>query len=210
MQWYTVKVKYIKEFEDGAIKKVTEAFLLQAETFTDAEARIYEEVISYLRNDAVVTNIAKTDYADIFHYDDSDKWYKCKLQYVDVNPDNGKEKKITQNFLITANNVKDAFDRLHECLRGMLTSFEVPSIVLSPIVDVFPMGEPEPEDRVLTAEEAEERKAELATEHDSEQSAEEESESDIQAEDTDEDDASEAASTISDEYEEGEEEDSDY
>lgn len=200
MQWYTVKVKYIKEFEDGAIKKVTEAFLLQAETFTDAEARIYEEVISYLRNDAAVTNIAKTDYADIFHYDDSDKWYKCKLQYVDVNPDNGKEKKITQNFLITANNVKDAFDRLHECLRGMLTSFEVPSIVLSPIVDVFPTGEPEPEDRVLTKEEAEEYRA-------AEENVKSEDESDDHLE-TDESESSvESESSIDDDFSAEEDED---
>lgn len=157
MEWYTVKIKYYKEYDDGSIKRVTEPYLLQAATFTDAEARIHEEVLTHIRGDFLITNIAKTDFADIFYYDDADQWHKCKLQYVDINPDNGKEKKITQQFLVTAHNVKEAFDRMHESLRGMLTSFELPSIMQSPIVDVFPFTDEAPEDRVITDEEKETR-----------------------------------------------------
>lgn len=44
MNWFTVKVRYTKQLENGTFKRVLEVYLLPAETFTDAEARIYEEM----------------------------------------------------------------------------------------------------------------------------------------------------------------------
>lgn len=76
--WFTVKVKYTKQLEDGGFKKVSEPYLLAAMTFTDAEARIYEELGSIIRGEFVVTGISRTEIHDIFMYDDIDTWYKCK------------------------------------------------------------------------------------------------------------------------------------
>lgn len=197
MQWYTVKVKYTKELEDGTFKKLTEPYLLQASSFTDAEARIHEEVISFIRGEFLITGISKTDFTDIFQYDDTEKWYKVKLQYVDINPDNGAEKKITQQFLINAHNVKEAFERMHECMKGLMVSFELPSIQLSPIVDIFPLIDEELKDRVLTEEEMEERHGESNNEDD--YNAEETDESpsdDLETEETED----ENLSSISDEF----------
>ena len=42
--WFKVKVKYTKQLESGSFKRVSEPYLLSATTFTDAEARIYEEL----------------------------------------------------------------------------------------------------------------------------------------------------------------------
>lgn len=136
--WFTIKVKYTKQFEDGRLKRVTEPYLVDAVSFTDAEARIYEEVGSQISGEFLITGISKTDYADIFYYEDSDDWYKCKLTYVSVDADSGKEKKISSNFLVTAANVKEAYDRIKESLADMTVTFEVPSIMLSPIVEVLP------------------------------------------------------------------------
>ena len=68
--WFTVKVKYTKQLEDGQLKRVTEPYLLDAVSFTDAEARIYEEMGQIIRGEFIVTNIAKTEFADIFQYED--------------------------------------------------------------------------------------------------------------------------------------------
>lgn len=150
--WFTVKVKYTKEFQDGQLKRVTEPYLVDATSFTDAEARIYDELGSFIRGEFNVTNIAKTDFADIFHYEDCEQWYKCKISYTTEDADNGKEKKISQNFLITAHNIKEAYERLHESLDSLMVTFQVLSITTSPIVDIFPYTG---EDRVLTPEERE-------------------------------------------------------
>lgn len=146
--WFTVKVKYIKQLDDGRLKKVTEPYLVDATNFTDAEARIYEEVGEYVRGEFVITGISRTEFADVFYYDDSDDWYKCKLTYVALDADGGKEKKVTNNFLVTAGSVKEAFDRINESLKEMMVTFEVPSIILTPLVDVLPY-EPKLEDEVV-------------------------------------------------------------
>lgn len=136
--WFTVKVKYTKQLEDGRLKRVTEPYLVDSVSFTDAEARIHEEIGQSIQGEFLVTGISKTDYADIFYYEDSDVWYKCKLTYVTVDGDEGKEKKISSNFLVTANNVKEAYDRIHESLSDMMVTFEVPSIMITPIIEVLP------------------------------------------------------------------------
>src|SRR6056300_953872 len=100
--WYTVKVKFTKEFQDGTLKRVTEPYLVSSLSFTEAEARIYQEVGEFVRGEFLVTSISKTDYADIFHYEDAEDWYKCKVTYVTEDADSGKEKKINNNFLVSA------------------------------------------------------------------------------------------------------------
>ena len=136
--WFTVKAKYTKQLEDGRLKRVTEPYLVDAMSFTDAEARIYHELGQMVQGEFLITGIAKTDYADIFHYEDADDWYKCKLTYVSVDADSGKEKKVTNNFLVTANNIKEAYDRIHESLSEMMVTFEIPAINLTPIEEIFP------------------------------------------------------------------------
>jgi hypothetical protein len=147
--WFTVKVKYTKQLDDGTFKRVSEPYLLAAMTFTDAEARIYEELGSLIRGEFLVTGISRTDIHDIFHYEDSDVWYKCKINFEsgDGGEEGQKAKKVSQNFLISAHSVKEAYERLHESLGGMLIDFQIPNISVSPIVDIFPFGD-EGEDRV--------------------------------------------------------------
>ncbi len=135
--WYTVKVKFTKEYQDGTLKRVTEPYLVNSYSFTDAEARIYQEVGEFVRGEFLVTSISKTEFADIFHYDDAEDWYKCKVSYV-TEDDNGKEKKVNNNFLVSAHNVKEAYTRIEESLKGLMVSYEIPMINLTPIVEIYP------------------------------------------------------------------------
>ncbi|TNE53171.1 MAG: DUF4494 domain-containing protein [Bacteroidetes bacterium] len=139
--WFTVKVKYTKQLENGTFKRVSEPYLLAAMTFTDAEAKIYEELGSVIRGEFIVTNIARTEYHDIFHYEDSDTWYKCKMSYVAEDADSEKKKKVSQNFLVTAHSVKEAYERLQENLQSLMADYDIPSITSTPIVDIFPFRE---------------------------------------------------------------------
>lgn len=136
--WYTIKVKFTKEFTDGTLKRVTEPYLVNSLSFTEAEARIYKEVGEYVRGEFLVTSIAKTDFADIFHYDDADRWYKAKVSYVTEDADSGKEKKINNNYLVSAHNLKEAYERIEESLKGLMVTFEIPTIALTQIIEIFP------------------------------------------------------------------------
>lgn len=136
--WFLCKVKYAKENEQGLLKNVSEQYLVDAVSFTEAEARIYDMLGSTIRGDFQVTNISKSNFVDVFPYEDIDVWHKCKITYVVADADSGKEKKVTQYMLVTAHDVKEAYDRIHESLSNMLVTFRVPDIVESPIVEVFP------------------------------------------------------------------------
>lgn len=139
--WFTVKVKYTKQMENGALKRVSEPYLLSAMTFTDAEARIYEELGSLIRGEFAVTGISRTELHDIFAYDDSGVWYKCKVSYENFDADTEKSKKVSQNFLVEANSVKEAYERIAENMKGLMVDFHIPSIMVSPIIDIFPYSE---------------------------------------------------------------------
>lgn len=139
--WFTVKVKYTKQLDNGALKRISEPYLLAAMTFTDAEARIYEELGSVIRGEFNVVGIARTEIHDIFAYDDADVWYKCKVRYESVDADTEKARKVNQNFLVSANSVKEAYERIVESLDTLMVDFEIPSIIVSPIVEIFPYNE---------------------------------------------------------------------
>jgi hypothetical protein len=139
--WFTVKVKYTKQLDNGALKRVSEPYLLAAMTFTDAEARIYEELGQIIRGEFNVVGITRTEIHDIFAFDDVDLWYKVKIKYESADADSEKAKKVTQNFLVSANSVKEAYERIKESLSTLLVDFEIPSIMVSPIVEIFPYAE---------------------------------------------------------------------
>lgn len=143
--WFLCRVKYAKESEQGLLKNVSEQYLVDAVSFTEAEARIYDMLGSVIRGDFQVTNISKSNIVDVFFYEDIDVWYKCKVSYVVADADSGKEKKVTQYMLISAHHVKEAYDRIHESLNNMLVSFNVPDITESPIIEIFPYEREEEE-----------------------------------------------------------------
>ncbi|MFA0962863.1 DUF4494 domain-containing protein [Roseivirga sp. BDSF3-8] len=169
--WFICKVKYAKEDDKGILKNVSENYLVDAVSFTEAEARIYDELGSIIRGDFQVTNISKSNIVDVFHYDDIDIWHKCKITYVVADEDSGKEKKVTQVMLVSAHDVKEAYDRIRESLNNMLVSFRIPEVIESNIVEIFPYvsdedKEPEiPENfRRLESDEAAELKNETTDE----------------------------------------------
>jgi Domain of unknown function (DUF4494) len=139
--WFTVKVKYTKQLDNGTFKRVTEPYLVAAMTFTDAEARIYEELGSIIRGEFVVVSITRTELHDIFAYDDADVWYLAVIKYESHDADSEKAKKITQKFLVSASSVKEASDRIAEQLKTYLVDFKTTSVKESDIIDIFPFAE---------------------------------------------------------------------
>lgn len=45
--WFTTKVRYEKTRENGSLKTITEPYLVDALSFTEAEARITNEMMPY-------------------------------------------------------------------------------------------------------------------------------------------------------------------
>ncbi len=47
--WFTCKIRYEKTMENGMNKKVTEPYLVDALSFTEAESRIIEEMTPFFQ-----------------------------------------------------------------------------------------------------------------------------------------------------------------
>jgi len=69
------------------------------------------------------------------------QWFKCKVTYDRIDEDGEKAKTISQNFLVSAAHVKEAYERIEESLATLMIDFNVVSITASPIVEIFPYRE---------------------------------------------------------------------
>ena len=137
--WFECKVKYLKIDEaSGREKKVSEPYLVDAVSFTEAENRIHKELEQMIRGEFMVSNISKANYADIFPYENAGRWFKCKVSYVALDEGAGKEKKVSNTMLVMGNDLKEAYDNLMKALDGMTIDFEVNGINESPLMDIFP------------------------------------------------------------------------
>lgn len=135
--WYSCKVKYGRQEEDGGLKQVTEEYLVDAVSYTDAEARVHH-LGRTLPGDFAVASIRKTNFAEVIPAEEAESWFKCKVVYHTVDGDRDKEVKITTYLLLCANHIKEAFETLESHFSGMLVAYEVPSIIQTNIVEVYP------------------------------------------------------------------------
>lgn len=134
----TVGVKYTKQMDNGSLKRVSESYLVSAQTFTDAEARIHEELGQIIRGEFIVTRIKHENIHDIVSFDDSDIWCKCIVKYDNLDSETELSKTITQNFLVTASSVKEATERISDHLKGFLHDFEIVMTKKTRIIEVMP------------------------------------------------------------------------
>lgn len=137
-QWYEVKAVYVKIDDDGREVKASESYLLDAVSFTDAEARITEQLRTMIRGEFVIDKISKSRIVEIFPHEDGEFWWKGKISIVTIDEKAGKEKVINNFFLVAADDLEQALKRLKEGLSYILVPYQITQLVLSPIVDVFP------------------------------------------------------------------------
>ncbi|MCU0390223.1 MAG: DUF4494 domain-containing protein [Thermoflexibacter sp.] len=170
--WFICTIQYIKILENDKAKNVSEQYLVDSVSFTDAETRLYRSLSSAIK-DFIISRVSKTNYVDVFNYEDCETWYKCKISYLDVDEHSGKEKRISKFMLIAAPNPREAYDRLQAQLSSWIIPFEITDINLSPIVEVIPYVSGEelientnlrPVKQISGATEADYEKAELEAE----------------------------------------------
>jgi hypothetical protein len=137
--WFECKVKYTKIDETtGKEKKVTEPYLIDAVSFTDAESRIYKEMETYVSGEFSISNIKVVKFAELLPNESGDRWFRVKLVYVSIDEEAGKERKINSYLLVQANDIKEAYDEVARYMQNSVSDYTIPSISESPIMDIFP------------------------------------------------------------------------
>lgn len=138
VSWYECKVKYKKTHETGEQKMATDIYLLDAVSYTEAEARIMEEMKAYTSEELMITNIKMANFSEVHPFENSDRWFKSKVSLVAIDEESGKERKTNIYLLVQANDIKEAFDNTTKAMENTMGDYSIPSIVESPILDVFP------------------------------------------------------------------------
>lgn len=136
--WYECKIKYRKTLDSGEQKQVTETYLLDAVSYTEAESRISEEMKAYTSEEFMITNIKVANLAEVHPFENSDRWFKSKVSLIAYDDKTGKEKKSNMYILVQANDVKEAFDNTNQAMQNTMGEFSIPAITESTILDVFP------------------------------------------------------------------------
>ena len=136
--WFECKVKYQKVDENGKQKGVAENYMVDAVSFTDAEARITKELEQYAGlGEFVVASIKTTNYTEIIPNESGNRWFKCKAVFISFDEKSGKERRSSSNMLVQATDVKDAYDVLSKALSTTMADFTIPAINESSIMDIF-------------------------------------------------------------------------
>lgn len=136
--WYECKVKYRKTDDTGTQKIVTEPYLVDAISYTEAESRINEEMASYVSEEFKITSIKFANYAEIHPYENADRWFRSKVSLVAYDEESGKERKTNMYLLIQGNDVREAYDNTITAMKNTMGDYTIPAISDSGIMDVFP------------------------------------------------------------------------
>jgi hypothetical protein len=139
--WFECKVKYVKIDDDGRERKVSEVYLVDAVSFTDAETRIIQQMETMVRGEFMVDNIKKSNIVEIYPHENGEWWYKARIGIVTIDEKAGNEKKINNYFLVAADDLKQALQRLEEGLAYVLVPYQTTSLAICNIIDVFPYFE---------------------------------------------------------------------
>lgn len=138
--YFECSVKYDKMMENGAMKKVTEAYCVEAMSFAEAEKRITDETAIYSQGEFEVKKIAPASYSEVFINDEikgDPIYFKAKLEFITIDEVTAKEKKTAVNYLVVASDFADSLRIVQESMSSSMMDYVTAKIVQSNILDIF-------------------------------------------------------------------------
>lgn len=136
--WFTCKVTYEKVLENGMQKKVTEPYLVDALSFTEAEARIIEEIRPFVSGEFVVSGINRAHFGEVFLHTEGDKWYKIRISVITLDEKNGIEKRTVMRYLVQAYTFEEACNNFKAAMSGTMMDYVIIEVSETPLMDVYP------------------------------------------------------------------------
>lgn len=136
--WFECRVKYVKVMDDGMQKTVTEQYVVDAMSFTEAESCIIEEMQQYVSGAFEVVDVKKAPYKEVFFADSvAPQWYRLKLDFITLDEKTGKEKSSRVTYLVEADSLIGALKMVDPAMSGSMADYRAASITDTKIMDVF-------------------------------------------------------------------------
>ena len=144
--WFECKVSYERQADSVGMKKVSESYLVDALSFTEAEERITKEIRPFVSvGELEVVNIRRARIAELFLNDEAedDRYFRAKVNFITVDEKSGSEKKTSATMIVKSDSLPNAVTELKAQLDSQMTSYEIAAVTDTQILDVFQYEAPE-------------------------------------------------------------------
>ena len=136
-QWFKTSVRFDKMQQNGTVKRVTEPYLVDALSFTEAESRIIKEVTPYISGEFTVSAVKKSNISEIFWSADGDRWYQVKVAFITIDEKTAAEKRNVSVIMVQASDFNNALENFLDGMKDTMADFEIVSVTETNIIDVF-------------------------------------------------------------------------
>lgn len=136
MSKFIVKCSFTKVMEDCTAKKVTEAYLVDAMSCTEAEARAVKE-LSYYYEDLEVSSLTEKKGVDVIGKEEHEDFFLAKVALISLDERSGKEKKTVSTSYVRGNSFKDAYTAVDLELAKSMADTEILSLSKTNIVEYY-------------------------------------------------------------------------
>lgn len=142
--WFECKIRYDRLTDEGLSKKVTEQYVVDALSYTEAEKNIIRFAAEIIPEVIEIRAIKEATYSEIFFSeDDAEKWYKTKISFIFIDERTGKERRTNVLYLVQANDISNAISNVKEIMSKSMSDYTIQSMALTQILDVFEHNEEE-------------------------------------------------------------------
>ena len=134
--YFEVVIKYDKMQENGSVKRVSEKYIADALSCTEAEARVTEEMQPFISGDFLATSVKTTPIAEVFNLG-AERYYLAKVAFITIDEKKNKEQQSISQILVGASSFQEACTLLEKNLRGTISDYEVKSVTETQLIDVY-------------------------------------------------------------------------
>lgn len=134
MMLFEVGVRMERTLENGAQAKVLEQFVVDAMSFTEAEATTTKEAYGTITD---IVTIKRSRCAELIGDGSKEKWFRAKVNYITIDEKTDKEKKIPNYFFVNAETITDAKKAVDDCFGTTMIDYSVATLDETKVIDVF-------------------------------------------------------------------------
>ena len=138
--WFECKVSYERQADSMGMKKVSESYLVDALSFTEAEERIIKEVSPFVSvGELEVVNSRRARIAELFLNEEpeDDRYDRAKVNFITIDEKSGSEKKTSATMIVKSDSLPNAVTELKAQLDGQMATYEIAAITDTQILDVY-------------------------------------------------------------------------
>lgn len=138
--WFEARIKSARVGADGKERKANELYLLDAMSYTEAEARVAAEMSEIIQGEFHIAGLKPSRITEVVESsnESDDKWFRGIVAITDCDSISGREKKTNSYFLVAGADIDRALENLQKSISTYVIPAEIISLQDTAFMDVFP------------------------------------------------------------------------